>query len=241
MIGTFGRPDVGAERARSLDVAIAHRPTPNVQWQIAVYDRRERDILRFQDSETRVVDGRLVFAATLQPFWQNALAGSSRGVELVVQRRDPARFNGWIGYSYGQLRYDDAGRGESFWADVDQRHTLSAYGQYRLSPRTSAGAKLRFGSNVAYPGYFEERPTGLFAGAERNTVRLPQYARLDLRADRTFNYDKRRLTLFVEIINVLNRTNVAPANGVISFTGRALAFTDQMFPLLPSAGIRIDF
>ena len=241
VIGTYGRLDVRAERARNFDVAIEHRPTSTVQWQVAVYDRRERDMLRLQDSETRIVNGRLVFAAARQPFWQNALAGSSRGVELVVQRRDPARFNGWIGYSYGKLRYDDAGRGESFWADVDQRHTLSTYGQYRLSPQTSVGAKLRVGSNVPYAGYFDERPGGLFAGTERNTVRLPTYARLDLRADRTFNYDKRRLTLFVEIINVLNRTNVAPANGIIGFTGRAVEFTDQMFPLLPSAGVRIDF
>jgi hypothetical protein len=246
VIGTFGRPDVRAERARNVDVGIEHRPTPNVRWQIAWYDRQERDILRFEDSETRVVDRRLVYTSTLAPFWQNALTGSARGVELLVQRRDPARFSGWIGYSYGRLRYDDTARGESFSGDFDQRHTLTAYGQYRKSPTTSLGAKLRLGSNFPLAGYFDERQTasfgsGLFAGPSRNTVRLPLYARLDLRADRTFNYRTRRLTLFAEVVNVLNRGNVARANGVVTLSGSAFDFTNAMFPLLPSAGIRIDF
>src|SRR5262249_6500965 len=152
-----------------------------------------------------------------------------------------ARLSGWIGYSYGQFRYHDAATGESFWSDVDQRHTFTAYGQLRMSPRTSVGAKLRLGSNVPLPGYFEERPAGLFAGRDRHTVRLPECARLDLRADRAFNYSRCRLTLFVEVINVLGHDNVTPANGVIGSAGRATDFTDPLFPILPSAGIRIDF
>jgi len=241
VIGTFGNRDAQVEHARHLDAAIEHRPTANVRWQVAVYDRREQDVLRLENSETRFVDRGVVFASSLTPSWQNALRGSARGVEVMLQRRDPARVSGWIGYSYGQFRYHDAATGESFRSDVDQRHTFTAYGQFRMSPRTSVGAKLRLGSNIPLPGYFEERPTGLFVGRDRNTVRLPEYARLDLRADRTFNYSRRRLTMFVEVINVLDHDNVAPANGVVGATGRAVDFTDTLFPFLPSAGIRIDF
>src|SRR5262249_20055887 len=122
-----------------------------------------------------------------------------------------------------------------------QRHTFAGYGRFRLSSQTSVGAKLRLGSNVPVAGYFDERASGLFVGGARNTVRLPEYARLDLRADRTFKYSRRRLTRFAEVINVLDRTNQAQANGVVSAAGRAIDFTDAMFPLLPSAGIRIDF
>jgi hypothetical protein len=241
VVGTFGKSDARAERARHLDLALEHRPSANVRWQIALYDRHERDIMRFEDSETRTVGNRLTFASSLEPSWQNALSGSARGVELILQRRDAARLSGWVGYSYGRLRYDDAARGESFWSDFDQRHTFTGYGQFRLSPQTSLAAKARLGSNVPVAGYFEERPSGLFVGGARNTVRLPEYARLDVRADRAFNYSHRRLTLFLEVVNVFNRTNVAPANGVVSATGRALEFTNTMFPLLPSAGLRFDF
>jgi TonB dependent receptor len=241
VIGTFGRPDVRAERARDLDAAIEYRPAANVRWRIAAYDRRERNVLRLEDAENRMVDGRLVFASSLVPSWRNALTGSARGVELLVQRRDPTRLNGWIGYSYGRIRYDDPARGEAYWGDFDQRHTLSAYGQFRLSPRTSVAAKLRYGSNFPIAGYFEERPTGLFVGRSRNAVRLPPYSRLDVRADRAFNYGSRRLTLFVEVINVFNRTNSAQTNGVVGVTSRAFEYTSTMFPMLPTAGVRFDF
>ena len=113
--------------------------------------------------------------------------------------------------------------------------------QFRWSPQTSLVAKLRVGSNFPIAGYFDERPARLFAGGTRNTVRLPEYARLDIRGDHAFNYSRRRLTVFLEAINVLNRANVAAANGVIGGTGRALEFTSSLFPLLPSAGLRVDF
>lgn len=45
------------------------------------------------------------------------------------------------------------------------------------------------------------------SSARRNQLRLPEYLRLDLRADRTFTYRKSRLTLFLEVVNALNREN----------------------------------
>jgi hypothetical protein len=241
VIGTFGRRDARRERSRHLDIGLEHQVSPHFRWQVAIYDRHENDILRLEDGETRLQGNQLVFASLLTPSWRNALAGSARGVEVVVERRGPARFTGSVGYSFGRQRYHDAVTGESFWADFDQRHTLTGYGQFRLSPKMSLGAKMRLGSNFPVPGYFEQRADGLFVGSDRNAVRLPAYARLDLRADRSFTYDHRRLTLFLEVINVSNRSNLAPANGVVSTMGQAFNFTEPMFPVLPSAGIRLDF
>ena len=38
---------------------------------------------------------------------------------------------------------------------------------------------------------------------------MPLYSRLDVRANRTFNWEKKRLTLFVEVMNVLAATTCA--------------------------------
>src|SRR4029450_4051081 len=84
VIGTFGNRHAQVEHARHLDAAIEHRPSPNVRWQVAVYDRRERDVLRLENSETRVVGRNVVFASSLTPSWQNALAGTARGVEVML-------------------------------------------------------------------------------------------------------------------------------------------------------------
>jgi outer membrane cobalamin receptor len=241
VVGTFGLPHARPERARALDVTFETRPTSSTRWQAVFYDRRERNVLRLEDSETRLLDGRVVSSSSLAPTWKNALDGRARGVELIVQRRVASGVSGWVGYSYGRARYSDTLTGETFWADFDQRHSLNAYVEDRLSARTSVSMKLRLGSGFPLPGYFAERPDGLFAGAGRNTVRLPTYARLDLRADRAFNYRRSRLTLFAEVVNVFNRTNYAPDYGSFFSTGRAFNFTAKQFPILPSVGILLEF
>ena len=78
-------------------------------------------------------------------------------------------------------------------------------------------------------------------GAERNRVRLPRYARLDLRAKRTFTFDRRRLTLFVEVMNALGRENVGQADGSIRANLEAVGYAERLIPFVPSAGFLIEF
>jgi outer membrane cobalamin receptor len=241
--GSFAGSQVRHERARDLDAGLEYRSSPAVRWQVTLYDREERVGLRLEGDETRLVDGRLVLAVP-DPVWHNALAGSSRGVEVEVQRRASTGLAGWIGYAYGRTRYHDALTAEAYWGDADQRHTLNAYGQYRLSTRTSLSAKLRMGSSFPIPGYLQAQGTNpdvMFAAETRNNVRVPVYSRLDLRANHTYNFTTRRLTLFVELLNVLARTNYAPSDGTITRTGQAYGFRDTLFPFLPSVGLMIDF
>lgn len=51
------------------------------------------------------------------------------------------------------------------------------------------------------------------------------------------------MTLFTEIVNLLNRDNARfdDLNGYDSQTGRARLSFDKMFPILPSLGLVIDF
>jgi len=58
--------------------------------------------------------------------------------------------------------------------------------------------KFRYGSNFPMPGYWQWIGGRLFVGERLNEVRVPEYARLDLRVNRVFNYTKRRLTLFAD-------------------------------------------
>ena len=118
---------------------------------------------------------------------------------------------------------------------------MSAYGLYRLSPVTSLSARFRYGSNFPIPGYVQSRDGSLFLGDRRHTVRLPSYARLDLRANRAFNFDNRRLTLFAEIVNLLGRSNVAADAPLVLRSGRVEGATQELFPFLPTAGVQIDF
>jgi hypothetical protein len=76
------------------------------------------------------------------------------------------------------------------------------------------------------PGYFTMRDGQLFAGEQRNDVRMPTYARLDLRGKRTFFSSRHAITAYGDILNVLNRPNEGLAVGSVQpVTGDATGFT----------------
>src|SRR6185295_8298617 len=127
------------------------------------------------------------------PVFSSTLGGRSRGVDVAFFRRGNSGLTGWIAYTYAHTHYTDRVTGESFDGDFDQRHTLNVFVQERLSYRTAISAKLRIGSNFPLVGYFEGTLDDLHLGSERNQVRLPTYVRLDIRANRTFTFDRRRL------------------------------------------------
>ena len=88
----------------------------------------------------------------------------------------------------------------------------------------------------------EERDGAYFVARTRNDLRIPTYARLDLRVNRTFARRDTRLTIFAEVLNVLDRNNVRPGTpGINRRTFQVTGLYDQLFPRVPSAGILLEF
>jgi hypothetical protein len=241
VIGALGQRDARSQRAAQYDLGFEQRLGQSTRWQLTLYDREEHGFFRRPAAETRLVLGRVVRGSTSAPF-QAGLDGFARGVELLVQRRSTSGVSGWFSYSFGRNRVRDRRTGETYWGDLDQRHTLNLYLFYRISGRTSVSAKLRAGSNVPAPGYFTRRGSDYFVAASRNEVRMPVYSRVDLRANRTFNWSRKRLTLFGEIMNVLDRDNVRfNPPGINVTTGRASGLFESMIPIVPSVGVLMEF
>jgi hypothetical protein len=244
VLGASGGTGLAPEGARQYDLGVEQRLSRTLRVTATVYDREEQDMLRRPGSETRVVNGRGVRGLASAKY-ENRLEGFARGVELMMQRSIAGRgVSGWLSYAYGRNRYHDVVSGETFWGDYDQRHTFNGYALYRHSERTTFVAKLRVGSNFPVPGYFAKVPgTEIFTLTDvRNTERLPVYARLDLRANRAFTWSRRRLTVFAEVINVLNRANYRFEPPSINIATRLVSSPfDSLFPVIPSAGILIEF
>ena len=150
MRGVSGSTELRPERARLVDVAIEHRVGKALRWQATLFNREEADILREPDIYPRLVDT-VIFDPPDPGRYRNSLSGSSRGIELLVNRLSTTGLAGWAAYSYARTTYTDADRDETFWADFDQRHTLNIFGVYRFSTRTSVGATFRAGSNFRFP------------------------------------------------------------------------------------------
>jgi outer membrane cobalamin receptor len=242
VVGRRGDPGLDPEQAVHVDGGLEGRLKDNLRWQVTVYDREERGVLDLPDQYPRLVDG------VLQPrsatsLYANRLTGSSRGVELMLQRKSPGGLSGWVAYSFGHTRYTDRVTGERFDGDFDQRHTISVFARYRLSDRMSVNGRWRYGSNRPFTGYIETRPDGRsFVGPDRNATRVPAFSRLDIRADRTYRWGRRRLTLFAEVANVLDRENVAQVPPEVDpRTGQVFDMFRSTFPIVPSLGASLEF
>ncbi len=230
----------GLERARHADLSADVAIAAGLRVQVSLYDRAETGTLRFDTAMSRLLNG-VVRTPAASNLWLNAIDVHARGVEVTMRRAGAGVVSGWISYGYGSTRNTDRATGVGYAGDFDQRHQVNAYASARLGARTSVGAKFRYGSNFPLTAYLAGRWDALQAGATRNAVRLPAYARLDLRAGRTVLWGARRITLFAEVLNALDRDNIGRTTGTIRTTGVVSGFTESLFPRIPSAGVRIEF
>jgi hypothetical protein len=235
------------QRAATIEAGIEQRIGSALRLNLVAYHRREDHGLRAVNSEIRIENNRVVLPQN--PHLENVLTGNANGAEITLERRAVNGLNGWLSYTWNDSRYEDSrrrggpsGPPESFPSDYDQRHTVNAYVAYRWSGRTSLSARMRYGSNFPIVGYVAQDKNGYLLSTQRNGIRLPAYSRLDLHADRTFTYRKSRLTLFLEVVNAMNRDNYRPNSfGVNTTTRRVFNPIDGLFPLLPVAGVLIEF
>ncbi len=78
--------------------------------------------------------------------------------------------------------------------------------------------------------------------AQRNAVRMSAYQRTDVRVNKSWAYDRWKLTLYGEVVNITNRRNLRfdSFNGYNGRTGEARLTFDRMFPVLPSVGVMLE-
>ena len=115
------------------------------------------------------------------------------------------------------------------------------YTTYRLKPTLNIRTKYRYGSNFPAPAFLVVNDEKVTLSDQRNQSRLPAYSRLDVRANKAFNFDRWKLTLYGEVLNVLGRKNLRYEISVDT-VNRLMSFDkDTMFPRLPIAGIRVEF
>jgi hypothetical protein len=84
--------------------------------------------------------------------------------------------------------------------------------------------------------YADGRPVPMYGAI--NSQRLPNYHRLDLRLDRTYVYNKWKLTTFFEIINAYAHNNVAGYDPGPYYNKKDPVY---QLPFLPTFGVQGEF
>ena len=239
VFGRLGSRSLRAERATNVSGGVEAMLGDRMRLSVEVFDREDAN-LSFSLAEPRFDGG--FFSFVEFPF-RNALEGHARGFELTLQRRSANKLAGWISYSYLRTKLTDSQTGLSFVADNEQRHLLNLYGSYRFTDTWNLSSVFRFGSGPPIPGFFTKVDGNYFLSDRRNEVRVPDYARLDVRLSKAFLFNRWKLTVTGEVLNLLNRENLR-YEGFDRFSvinGRVFGQLNRVLPILPSVGAVIEF
>ena len=220
-----------------------------------VYSRHETDVLWTPGAEPRLTPTGTISPGSFDAPLVNALRGEARGAEVV---RAPRRDGRVLRLGRIRLRppavHGHPDRRELLGRCGPAAHALAVRELSSVEPRQRERAipirlelsdgRLHRGA-VGRPGARtrSSMASPLFFGLadERNTLRLPAYSRLDVRADRAFNWSGRRLVVFVDVANVLNHTNLRNASYFVDRAGRVFETTESLMPIVPSGGFVIEF
>ncbi len=241
VVGPAGGQNTKASRAWHADISVSRRLNNYTTLTVAAYNREEENGIRLQNSELQITNGRLVWPPSARQWYSNALEGYSRGLELKISSGNPNGLSGWLSYALSYTKYRDIFRDEEFWGNYDQRHTVNVFTQYRWSPRTSVSVRFRYGSNYPLVGYYDDRDGAMYIGNSRNVLRVPTYSRLDVRANRSFEMARGRMTLFAEVINVLNHENVRQDFNGFNADLRYNYPFEELFQIMPTVGVLFEF
>ncbi len=238
----IGGPHLLPERATHYVAAIEQRLGERSRLRLEFYNRQDRDLLFRPLYEPRLIAGRIYNPSAYAPV-SNSMRGWARGFEILLQQRTANRLTGWVSYAYGRTWMRDGVAGVSFPADFDQRHSVNVYLGYRVRPTVNLSTRCIYGSGFPIPGFLRRQGDRYFLDAQRNTLRLDSYHRADFRINKAFVFDRWKLTLYGEVINLLNHANYRfdSFNGYNSRTGQAFITLDKMFPVIPSAGLVLEF
>lgn len=237
-----GGRGLAPERSTQAQISFQQMLGESSRVRVEIYDRRDRDLLFRPMLDARMLAGRVFAGAPLAP-WQNSERGDARGIEIFLQRRSANRLSGWVSYAYNFTQTHDGMLNLAFPSDYDARGSVRAFATYRLNHAWNLSSRFVYATGLPIPGFFELRNGIPYLASERNSLRLPPYQRTDFRINRAFVKRRTQYTLFVEVVNVTNHDNVVfdALNSFNAITGQASLGLQRTFPILPAAGIVIDF
>jgi hypothetical protein len=242
LLAKAGSRSLLPERATHFLFSVEQRLGERTRVRAELYEREDRDLTSRPFYEPRLVNG-VVFNPPLNAPIRNSVRGYARGFEVFVQRRSANRLSGWASYSYGRTRMRDGEARIAYPADQDQRHTVNIFASWRVRPTVNLSLKGLYGSGYPLPGFYRMQAGQYYLAESRNALRTDAYSRVDARINKAYVFVRWKLTLYGEVVNLLNRSNYRfdSFGGYNAKTGRATVALDRMFPIIPSIGVVLEF
>jgi TonB family protein len=233
----FGNPDLLVERARHYSLGIEYKPRPYITIDATGFYKDLYGLV----SKTNVIVQQDGMEKPL--IYDNGGKGKVYGLELVARHEFTSKFTGWIAYTLSRAKRRDSTATEDRLFDFDQTHILTAVASYLLPRNWQVGGRFRLVSgNPRTPvvgavfNSSTDRYDQVFGpvNSDRNSL----FHQLDLRIDKRWIYEKWMFSLYMDIQNVYNRSNVEALQYNYNFRQSK---PQQGLPILTILGMRAEF
>ncbi len=217
----FGQEDLRSSQALQGDLGIEQQLHPNVELSMDLF---------YKQLNSLVVVG-----------MGNLGEGFVVGAEWLLRYKPDGRFFGWLSYTLSRSERRNEPTDPFYVDQYDQTHILTAVGSYDLGRGYRLGGRFRVVSGGVYTPASQgayDSTAGVYQQAlasPPNGARLPLFHQLDFRFDKTWSFEKWKLTGYIDVQNVYNYQAAEGINYNYNYTQQS--YTSGL-TILPSIGLR---
>ncbi|MBN2193087.1 MAG: TonB family protein [Polyangiaceae bacterium] len=230
----FGNPTFMLGTANHYVLGAAYRLTEPVSAEVTSF---------FSHSDDLVVRNPAAAPAVAEALVQTG-RGRAYGTQFLIRHDMTGRFFGWLSVSMVRSERVDPRTGAWRPFDFDQTFVVTALGSYDLGHGFEVGARARYST-----GYPRTPVVGATYDARldayqpifglHNSVRIPPFYSLDVRAAKEFEFsDRSNLEIYLDVQNVTNHKN--PEEIVYNYDYSRQSYITGL-PILPVLGAKLTW
>lgn len=175
--------------------------------------------------------------------YNNEGLGRAYGLEVLLRMRNWKGLSAWMSYTLSRAERGDINNGINSLYSYDQTHILNLILQYEIGWGWSVGLRFRLVSGRPFTpvvGARYDADTDRYTPiqGERDSERRPVFHQLDLRVDKLWTFNRWKLGLYLDIINVYNAQITENYRYQFDYAQR---FPIPGIPIIPAFGIRGEF
>ncbi|MEO8704542.1 MAG: TonB-dependent receptor plug domain-containing protein [Kofleriaceae bacterium] len=218
------------ERSLQTSAGVEQRLAPSLTFQGTIFHNRMSDliVLPADRHDMESLGG-----------YENLGSGEVSGVELMLKLQRDDLF-GWLAYTGAHATRRDSDGGPERRFDYDQTHNLIAVGSWQLARHWRLGARFQLTTGKPYTPvvsatYQADVDLYLPQYGAANSERVAMQHQLDFRVDRTWAFQRWKLSAYLDISNVYLNAAAIDYQYNFDYTRRTAITT---LPIIPAIGVR---
>ena len=174
----------------------------------------------------------------------NTGIGYCQGFEIYLQKKFTQGFVGSLSYTYSVSKRQDNINIPEYLFEYDRPHIVNLIIGYEIFKSWNLGVKFQYATGNPYTPYIgvvKKQGMNFIVEGDRNSARYPDYHKIDVRLDKTFNLGSWSINAYLDLWNIYNRANVISYTFQANADGTVKTNVREDFGILPVLGVNILF